>query len=507
MNEIHPLVIRLHPTDNVAVAIAEIPSGTAVTAENITCRSAVPAGHKVAVKRIPLGDPVVKYGQTIGFASRPIEPGDHVHVHNVVLHDFARDYGIGRDARPTEYLPLKDVPTFQGFVRPDGRTGTRNFIGVIATVSCSASVVQFIADRFTSEELSRYPNIDGVVAIKHGAGCAMAGEGFDLLQRTLAGWIRHPNFAAVILVGLGCEGNHLECLSCNMNLKESETLRMLNIQDEGGTEETVRLGVEIVREMLPRADEAHRTPVPAGELVVALECGGSDGYSGITANPVLGAAADWVVRSGGTSILAETPEIYGAEHLLTRRAASPRTAEKLIERIRWWEEYTRLHGAEINNNPSPGNKAGGLTTILEKSLGAAAKGGTTDLVEVYRYAEPVTAKGLIFMDTPGYDVVSVTGMIAGGANVAVFTTGRGSVCGFKPVPTIKLCSNTATYRRMSRDMDVNCGAVLDGDTGLEALGEEVFRLIVDTASGKKTKSELLGFGDNEFVPWHLGPVM
>jgi len=423
--------------------------------------------------------------------------------------DFVRDYAIGEDARPPELLSEGDQATFEGIIRADGRVATRNYIGVLATVNCSASVARFIADAFTSHTLAEFPNVDGVVSLGHGSGCGMVfdGEGFHLLQRTLAGYAGHANFGGIILVGLGCEVNQVDCLVDNMDLQKGPFLQTIDIQGAGGTRETVGLAVEAVREMLPEANRVKRQPVPASHLVLGLECGGSDAYSGITANPALGAAVDLLVSHGGAAILSETPEIYGAEHLLTRRAINKKVGEKLIDRIQWWEKHTARLGGEINNNPTPGNKAGGLTTILEKSLGAVAKGGTTHLKEVYGYAEPVSDKGLVFMDTPGYDAASITGMVAGGANVICFTTGRGTVCGFKPVPTIKLASNTDMYQRLEEDMDVNCGLILDGKGTIQEMGEVIFRSVLETASGKKTKSELLGFGDNEFVPWHIGPVL
>jgi len=259
--------------------------------------------------------------------------------------------------------------------------------------------------------------------------------------------------------------------------------------------------------MLPEANRVKREPVSAEHLTLALQCGGSDAYSGITANPSLGAAVDLLVRHRGTAILSETPEIYGAEHLLTRRAVSREVGEKLIERIRWWEAYTERNGGEMNNNPSPGNKAGGLTTILEKSLGAAAKGGTTKLCGVYRYAEPVTEKGFVFMDSPGYDPCSITGQVASGANIVCFTTGRGSVYGCKPAPSLKLATNTAMYERMDEDMDINCGSVVDAGVTIESVGERIFARLLEVASGSQTKSEQFGFGDDEFVPWQIGAVM
>jgi len=503
-----PLTIRLSDDDNVVTALRDLPLGCEI-GKGLLCQDVIPNGHKVATREISPGEPVRKYGQIIGFASKPIKPGDHVHTHNVEMKGFARDYAIGEEATTTEYLSVEDRAIFEGLVRADGRVGTRNYIGVLATVSCSTSVAHFIADRFQQDTLSEYPNVDGVIALGHTSGCGMSmnGEGFALLQRTLAGYARHPNFAGIVLVGLGCEVNQISSLLQNMKIETGPTMKTIMIQDAGGTEETIRQGIEAVQSMLPLADRVDKRQVPANHICLALECGGSDAYSGITANPALGKAVDLLVRHGGTAILSETPEIYGAEHLLTRRAVSHEVGRKLVDCITWWEAYTARNGAEINNNPTPGNKAGGLTTILEKSLGASAKGGKTNLVEVYGYAEQVTSKGLVFMNTPGYDVVSVTGMVAGGANVICFTTGRGTVSGFKPVPTLKLASNTPMYKRMTNDMDVNCGAIIDGDMTISEMGELIFHVILETASGKKTKSEFLGFGNHEFVPWYIGAIM
>lgn len=503
-----PIMIKLHSGDNVGVALTDMKANDSLPGINFCCRESIPAGHKVALATIETGGRIFKYGQVMGFATRRIEPGEHVHVHNVEILDFTRDYAFCKDAKETEFVPSSQRAFFDGILRGDGRVATRNFIGVLSTVCCSSSISRFIADHFTRTKLSNFEHVDGVVAIHHGSGCTLPpdGEGLRFLQRALSGFARHPNFSGVLIVGLGCEVNHIDCLLETMNLQTGPNFRTLSIQQSGGTRETVRLGIAAVEEMLEGANQIRRERVSAEHLVLGLECGGSDGYSGISANPVLGIAADHLVRHGGTVILSETPEIYGAEHLLTRRAVSPEVGEKLIRRIRWWEAYAAKNNASINNNPTPGNKAGGLTTVLEKSLGAAAKGGSTRLNDVYEYAEPVTAHGLVFMDTPGHDLISITGMIAGGANLVCFTTGRGTVCGYKPVPTIKLATNSEMYHRMKEDMDVNCGAALDGDVSLDKLGEALFRLILETASGKKTKSELLGFGDNEFVPWPVGAV-
>jgi len=509
MTESAPLTIRLNAADNVVVARAKIAAGTAIPGEGVAAAEAIPAGHKIATATIAAGDPVRKYNQIIGFASQPIAAGDHVHTQNCEFRAFERDYAFGAEARPTDFVPEADRATFRGIVRADGRVATRNYIGVLTTVNCSATAAKHIARAFEGDALADYPNVDGVVAFTHGTGCAMAmdGEGFALLQRLMWGYARHPNMAGILLVGLGCEANQIKFLLDAYGLEEGPAFRYMNIQDTGGTRATVEAGVGIIREMLPEANRIERQHVSASNLSVALQCGGSDAYSGITANPALGAAADLVVRHGGTAILAETPEIYGAEHLLTRRAVSREVGEKLVERIRWWEDYTARNGGSMDNNPSPGNKAGGLTTILEKSLGAAAKGGTTNLTGVYKYAEPVTEKGFAFMDSPGYDPASITGQVASGANLVCFTTGRGSAFGFKPSPSIKLATNTPMFQRLEEDMDLNCGEILDKGVSVGEMGERIFRLFLAVASGDQSKSEALGLGDNEFVPWVIGAVM
>ena len=508
-----PACLLLHPDDSVAVAAHGLDPGAEVLAgsSHVVVRDPVPAGHKVALADIAEGAVVRKYGQVIGLASRLIAKGEHVHTHNLGYAQLDRDYAVGVDKTGPSLLPGDQRASFQGYVRADGRVATRNYIGVITSVNCSATVARMIARQFSEPSglLEEYPHVDGVVALTHGSGCGMAGsgEGFDVLRRVLSGYARHPNFAGLLVLGLGCEVNQVRSLTEGFELPESTPVVSMTIQGMGGTKATVREATARVLEMAAEADKARRTLVPASELVLALECGGSDGYSGITANPSLGAAADTLVRHGGTAVLAETPEIYGAEHLLTRRAASPEVAERLLQRVRWWEAYAESCGASLDNNPSPGNKEGGLTTILEKSLGAVAKGGTSDLAAVYEYAEPVSSKGFVFMDTPGYDPVSVTGMVAGGANVVCFTTGRGSVFGSKPAPCIKLATNSDTYQRMAEDMDVNCGVVLDGTATVQEVGRQIFELVLAVASGEKTKSEDLGFGDEEFTPWQIGAVL
>ena len=504
-----PPVIRLHPDDSVLIARASLLPGTPI-ADGLVAACRIPAGHKVAAHSLTPGEPVRRYNQIIGFATQAIAPGEHVHVHNLGMGDFAKDYAYGEDARPTDYV--ENPATFQGIRRADGRAATRNYIGILTSVNCSAHVSSLVADAFKRnpfigfEPLTDYPNVDGVVALTHKTGCGMAaGEPLELLRRTLAGYARHPNFSHVIVLGLGCEVNQIGDLLREHRL--ADRLRNMDIQSMGGTRKTVEAGIAFVREVLAESNSVRRETIPVSELKVALQCGGSDGYSGVSANPALGAASDLVVRHGGTVILSETTETYGAEHLFTRRAVNREVGEKLVELMHWWEDYTAKAGAEINANPSPGNKAGGLTTILEKSLGAMAKAGSTNLIEVVKYAEPVTAKGFVFMDTPGYDPVSATGQVAGGANVVCFTTGRGSVFGCKPTPSIKIATNTPMFRRMEEDMDVNCGTILDGAESVQEAGERIFNLVLRVASGEQTKSEESDFGAHEFAPWQIGATV
>lgn len=499
--------IRLSQNDDVVIALRDLDRGAVIAEENIVCRQPIPAGHKLATHIINVGDAVRRYSQVIGFATQAIQPGEHVHVHNLEVRAFDRNYQFGDAYRPTE--PVSPQATFKGIVRADGRVATRNYIGIIATVNCSATVSQHIAEAFRGDGLKDFPNVDGVVALTHSTGCGMGstGEGIDILRRTIAGYVRHPNFAAVLIIGLGCEANQIDALKLTQELEEGTQLHTMTIQNMGGTVSTIKAGIQKIKEMLPHANLIQREKVSASHITVGLQCGGSDGYSGITANPALGAAVDLLVKHGGTAILSETPEIYGAEHLLTARAVTREVGERIVERIHWWEDYTTRNHGEMNNNPSPGNKAGGLTTILEKSLGAVAKGGTTGLMGVYEYAEPVTAKGFVFMDTPGYDPVSATGQVAGGANVICFTTGRGSVYGCKPTPSLKLATNSTLYNKMTDDMDFDCGQILNGSLTVAEAGEQIFQLILAVASGAPSKSESHGFGADEFVPWQLGAVM
>ena len=498
--------IRLHSNDNVLVAKSLLQSGFVFQYQYATS-AMVPAGHKIATAALTAGQAIIKYNQVIGFATADIKIGDHVHEHNMAYADFERDYAFGTGRNDVKLVPENEQRAFQGYRRANGLAATRNYIGVIATVNCSATVVKKIAEHFTDEILSEYPNVDGVVALTHGSGCGMGTyEGHLMVQRCVGGYARHPNFGGVVIVGLGCEGLQMKGLLQKENLVAGDSLRTFIIQDSGARA-ALEQGIESVMEMLPIADKVCRTAIPASELILALECGGSDAYSGISANPGLGAAADLLIQQGGTACLAETPEIFGAEHLLTRRAVSQEVGEKLVARVKWWEDYAKRNNTTLNNKPAPGNKAGGLTTILEKSLGAVAKGGTTSLMDVYEYATPITSKGFVFMDTPGYDPASVTGMIAGGANIVCFSTGRGSVYGSKPTPCLKLATNSLMYNRMSEDMDVNAGLILDKNHSIEEVGQTIYNLILSVASGEKTKSEIQGLGDYEFVPWQIGAVM
>ena len=499
--------VRLSPDDNVVTATRALQVGHEV--EGVRTRSLIPSGHKIATRAIAKGEEVRKYAQFIGLALENIQGGDHVHTHNLGFRNTEVEYQFGNDLRPVEKVAAGSRDQFMGYRRKDGRVGTRNYIAVVTSVNCSATAARRIADHFTPDLLAPYPNVDGVVAFVHGTGCGMAGsgEGFEALQRVMWGYARHPNNAAVLMVGLGCEMNQIDWLLEAYGLKQGPLFQVMNIQDVAGLRRTIELGIKKIEEMLPLANEAMRVPCPASELNVALQCGGSDAWSGVTANPALGYACDLLVAQGGTGVLAETPEIYGAEHLLTRRSVNREVGERLVGIVEWWKNYTERNRGSMDNNPSPGNKKGGLTTILEKSLGAAAKGGTSPLTAVYKYAEQVTGRGFTFMDSPGYDPASVTGQIAGGCNVVVFTTGRGSAFGSKPAPTIKVATNTGMYSRMSEDMDIDAGDMLTGAVGLEGKGREIYDLILRVASGEPSKSEAQGLGDYEFVPWQIGAVM
>jgi altronate hydrolase len=508
-------IIVLNPNDNVGVAAQSLPKGHAldIAGNRLVLLEAIRLGHKVALTGIARNQPVLKYGQPIGLATQDVPAGGWVHSHNLTNGDLARDYAPCSEIPPPP-PPLQDR-FFQGYRRADGRAGTRNYVAVISTVNCSASVAKYVARRFDREALSSYPHVDGVIALTHHGGCAMPFGGLqhELLNRVHGGFAKHPNVGAYLLIGLGCEQGAMGYLLQREQLVQIDGVTnrrmgppVFSMQDCGGTAKTIEAASEALAKLLPLANQARRESIPASEIVLATECGGSDGNSGITANPAVGRAADLVVACGGVAILSETSEIYGAEHLLTRRAARPEVAEKLLERIAWWKWYASIFGGELDGNPSVGNKEGGLTTIAEKSLGAIAKGGSTALMDVYQYAEPVTQRGFVVMDTPGFDPPSVTGMVAGGANVVVFTTGRGSCFGCKPTPSIKVATNTPMYERMRDDMDLNAGEILHSRS-VQEVGDELFQLILDVASGQPTKSEAQGLGDEEFVPWQIGPTL
>jgi galactarate dehydratase len=502
-------VIRLHEADNVATTRRPIGRGEEIGA-GLAALADIPRGHKVALTAIAAGDPIVKFGQIIGFASGPIPAGAHVHTHNVEMREVELEHSFSSRVREPDILPPHQRERFHGYVRKDGRVGTRNYVVILASVNCSATVSHAAAAHFAREgALAEFPNVDGVVALTHGGGCAIntLAEGYRYLTNTIAGYARHPNTGGALLIGLGCETNQIPLLLQQHGLQPSSQLRTMTIQETGGTRKTIAAAIDAIGEMLEIANRAQRTAVDASGLVVALECGGSDGYSGISANPALGHAADLVVRHGGTVVLSETPEIYGGEHLLTSRAVSAEVASRLLDRIEWWRRYAASNHAMLDNNPSHGNKAGGLTTILEKSLGAISKSGTSNLNAVYEYGEQITESGFVFMDTPGYDPIAVTGQIAGGCNIVCFTTGRGSTAGYKPVPCIKIATNTPMYERMIDDMDVNCGGIITGEDSIEAAGERIFRAILATASGAPTLSEQQDYGNNEFVPWQVGAIM
>jgi altronate hydrolase len=499
-------VIRLDAADNVVVARTEIQKGTNISVEGITALADVPQGHKLATRPIAAGEPILKYNTVIGYAAHDLVPGDYLHSHNIRFDNVEKDYAFSRDYKPTELLPEEKRATFMGYRRENGRVGTRNMIGIFITVNCSATVAKKVSAYFDEERLADYPNVDGVVAFVHEQGCGMemSGEPMDLLRRTLSGYIRHPNIGGALVLSLGCERNNLMRFFQQEGLSEGKTLKAITMQEVGGTQNAVKLGIQAIKELLVTINQAERTPCSAEHLLIGLQCGGSDGFSGLSANPGLGKAMDILVRHGGGAILSETPEIYGVEQTLTSRARTPEIGQKLVDRMNWWLEYSKGRDTQINGQVSPGNNAGGLANILEKSLGGAKKAGSTGLMEVYKYAEQVKQNGFVFMDTPGYDPVSATGQIAGGANLICFTTGRGSCFGSYPAPTIKLASNTPMYTKMIGDMDINCGPVIDGEKTLDQIGQEIFELILRTASGEKTKSEAMGVGEEEFCPWPIG---
>lgn len=507
-------LLHLAADDDVAVALEELsPGATAAAADgaSVTALSGIPRGHKVALRDLAAGTLVRKYGHVIGVTTAPIRAGEHVHVQNLGMPEGASALASG-GAQPAAPAPLPaDLRrAFMGIRRPDGRVATRNYVGVLTTVNCSATVARQVARRTEDAIAALHPDgVDGVVALTHGTGCGMAdvGEGWDLLRRTLQGYARHPNIGALVVIGLGCEVNSVTGLIDSIGAAATVPIEHFTIQDVGGTAAAITQGEKLVTGLAQDLRGTQRTEVGVEHLVLGLQCGGSDAWSGLTANPALGVASDLLVAAGATSVLGETPEVYGAEQLLAERATDPAVARALLDRITWWESYTKGQGTTLDGNPSPGNKAGGITTILEKSLGAVAKAGRSPLAAVCGYAEPLPAPGLVFMDTPGYDPVSVTGMVAGGANLVCFTTGRGSVFGSRPVPTVKLATNSDLALRMAGDIDLDCSGVVESGTPVEEMGRRVYDLLLDTASGRRTASEELGLGGEEIVPWQVGAVL
>jgi altronate hydrolase len=499
-------VIRLDDADNVVVARSEIVQGTLVGDEDVTTLHDVPAGHKIATRAMAKGDAVLKYNTVIGYASEDTEPGSWMHSHNVLFDNVDKDYAFCRDYQPSDILPESERAQFMGIKRADGRVATRNYIGIFVTVNCSATVARKIAAYFDEERLEDYPNVDGVIPFVHETGCGMemTGEPMDILHRTLAGYIRHPNLAGALVCALGCERNNLGRFFEDTGLAAGKALKSLTMQDVGGTAAAIAEGKAMIREMLEEANNVTREPCSAEHIAIGLQCGGSDGFSGLSANPALGKAMDILVRHGGTAVLSETTELYGVEHTLTARAATPEVGQTIVDRMNWWLEYTVGTDTQINGQVSPGNNAGGIANVIEKSLGGAKKGGSSGFMAAYKYAEPIEERGLVFMDSPGFDPVSATGQIAGGANLVCFTTGRGSCFGSYPSPTIKLASNTPMFEKMSGDMDINCGPVIDGTATLDQMGAVIFQAILDIASGAPSKSEALGVGEDEFAPWAYG---
>lgn len=500
------MIVRLHADDNIAVAIDDIVAGQLLPALGIVAAQAIPRGHKIAIRAIADGDWVLRYAQAIGAAKADISVGQHVHSHNLVMADVPRSEHLPSQA----FTDKAPDASFLGYWRDDLRlAGTRNYVAVVPMVSCAVTVARRITQNIQQRIVQSYPGIDGAMALSHASGCAMDSNGIGLktLQRTLAGWVGNPNFAGVLLVGLGCETNQIASFLSAHGLSVGERLQTLSIQQAGGTQAAIDQGIAQLETCLPQWSAWQRTRLNAAHLRVALQCGGSDGFSGVSANPALGCAADKLVAAGAAVILAETPEIYGAEQLLKQRAINDGVAATLQSKIDWWRDYVAREGGTLDHNPSPGNKAGGLTTILEKSLGAVAKAGVSPLQAVLEYGERNHARGLLFMDSPGYDPVSITGQIAAGANIVCFTTGRGSTYGSKPVPTLKLASNSLMAQRMSSDMDIDCGPILAGVSSHVEMGDQIFDRILALASGAASKSEQLDLGDDAFVPWQLGAVL
>lgn len=499
-------MIRLDMNDNVVVARQDVLAGTFIEDEGFVLLTDVPAGYKCSSRNIKKGEEIRKYNTVIGFAAEDIQAGTMMHNHNIEFDSLNFNYDYGKDYEPIKYIQDSKRSTFMGIRRPNGNVATRNYIGIIVCSNCAATVARRISNNFSDSIMKQYPNIDGVVPFITELGCGMeqSGEPIELLRRTIAGYVRNPNMGAAIVIALGCERNNIDVLFEEEKLKTNELLHKITIQEIGGTKKSIDLGIKLVNEMLPKVNKIKREVCSVEHLTVALECGGSDGLSGLSANPALGKAMDILVSNGGTCILSETTEIFGAQHILTRRARSEEIGKKLVDRLDWWLEHTKGRDNQINGKVSPGNNKGGITNILEKSLGGVKKSGSTPLMDVIEYAYPVKEKGFVFMDSPGYDPIASTGQFASGANIMCFTTGRGSCYGSVIAPVIKISSNTLLYEKMEDDIDINCGEIIDGNKNIEEMGEEIFEMILKVASNEKTKSELLGIGEDEYAPWPIG---
>ena len=498
--------IRLDETDNTVLALKDIPAGTFLPEEGITVLSDIPMGHKILTRFTAKGEPVLKCGTVIGYASCDAEPGTHMHNDTIAFDAVTEETAYCSDWKPTEYVPESERRTFRGFRREDGSVGTRNCIAVIACSNCAATVVRRIAAHFDGGVLSCFPHVDAVVPLVTSTGCGIEKSGVPLefMRRVLAGTVRNPNFAGALVVALGCENNNIDAFFSETGLSAGTMLRRLVIQEEGGGRASVEKGIAAVEEMLAEAELFRRTDVSVSELRVALECGGSDAFSGVSANPALGKAMDLLVRQGGTAILTEPTEFVGIESALARRARDRHTAQQVMDMMAWWREYLKGTDSQINGKVTPGNNAGGITNVLEKALGSTRKAGSTGLNAVFEYAEPVTERGFVIMNAPSYDPVSAAAMFAGGANICAFTTGRGSLYGARHFPTVKISSNTRRWEIQRDDIDLNAGAVIDGEKTLDEMGREIFETLIAVASGQKTKSELFGMGDDEYVIWDIG---
>jgi altronate hydrolase len=500
--------IIVSPKDNVAVVKAKTEKDLSVVLPDkhiVTLKSEVPLGHRFATREIPEGDFVLQYGQPIG-TSLGIEKGEWISPENMsnsvpIVRDLPKDLSTPEP----DYIEVSERATFQGFKRPDGRIGTRNFVLIVPTSMCAsheATNISMMAE-FLHYKREKFPNVDGVVAIPHNKGCGCQdAENIEIMLRTLANYADHPNVGGVILIDLGCEKTNLskvEKFLLNRDYRINKPFAKIGIQEVGGTQKAIETGLEEVQKMLPIVNQAKREEFSASELVLGVKCGGSDGFSGISANPSLGFASDLLVRNGGTVLITEVPEFCGAEHILANRSKDVETGRKVYEMVDWYKDYAGKFGAVLNENPSPGNVKGGLLNITIKSLGAIAKAGTTRVEGVLGYAETVKNKGLNLMQGPGYDQESTPGLVAAGATVVVFTTGRGTTIGNAIAPVIKLSSNNEIFERMNNDIDISAGNVIEGTESIEQVGERLFEHICKVASGEiPAKAEILKHREFQF---------